>query len=170
MAYGHIALEICLIDKLKLPDGFMDGETYKPEEFESINDEAVRRIGRFLKETRPITDELYENNHFLDEEGDDYEDPPMPAYDGEADRHILLCVLLVYTEKYVSELITLINELCELSDCPPLTDYANAEFYDDENLRLIASFYKKVLEMFEEFKEGVLSVEDEKGIDVNNRE
>ena len=162
MAYGHLAYEICLVDEHKLPDGFMDGETYNPEVYESINDEAVRRIGRFLKETMPITDVLYENNHFLDEEGDDYEDPLMPAYDGEADHHILLCVLLVYTEQDVSELVTLINALCELTGYPQLRDYAHAEFYEDENLRLIASFYIKVLEMFEEFKKEVMRVEDEK--------
>ena len=56
----------------------------------------------------------------------------------------------------------MINNICELTGYPPITDYANAEFYEDENVRLISLFYKKVLELFEEFKEEVLRVDDER--------
>ena len=162
MAYGHIAMDICLLDELKILDGFMENEVFHPDVFESIKDEAVQRINRFLKETTSITKALDEANHFMDEEIDEMEDPPMPAYDGKADRQILLCVLLIYTEKEVSELATFINEICELNGYPPITDYANADFYEDENVRLIASFYTKVLELFDEFKEEVLREDDKR--------
>lgn len=55
---------------------------------------------------------------------------------------------------------TLINDLCELKGYPPITDYENADFY--ENVRLIASFYKKMLELVDEFKEEVFKEEDER--------
>lgn len=162
MAYTRIGLDICLLDELKILDGFMEGEHFHPDAFETIKDVGVRRIHRFLKETEPITSSFQEINSFLKEEIDTLEDPLMPAYDGKADRHILLFVLLVYTDKDVSELATLINELCELNGYPPITDYENADFYEDENVRLIASFYKKVLELFDEFKDEVFEEEDKR--------
>lgn len=161
MAYGHVAMDICLLDELNMLDGYMEGENFDPAVFETIKDEGVRRIHRFLKETRPIIEAMEETNHFMDEELD-MDDPSMPAYDGKADRQIMLCVLLIYTQQEVIELATLINNICELTGYPPITDYANAEFYEDENVRLISLFYKKVLELFEEFKEEVLRVDDER--------
>lgn len=162
MAYCHVGLEICLLDELKILDGFMEGENFHPDVFESIKDEGVRRIHRFLKETNLVLDELQELNYFPDEEMDEWEDPLMPAYDGKADRHILLVVLLIYTEKEVSELAKLINDICELNGYPPITNYAYAEFYEDENVRIIASFYIKVLELFDEFKEEVFREDDKR--------
>lgn len=161
MAYAPIAMDIRLLDELMIPDGYMEGESFQPDLFDSIQDQAVRRIGRFLKESVPIRKKLKEANHFMDEEIDEFGDPPMPVFDGEADRHTLLGVLLVYTFQDVSELADLINDICELNGDPPIKEYANAEFYDDENVRIISLFYKTVLEMFEEFKEEVLK-EDEK--------
>lgn len=155
MAYTHVGLDICLLDELKVLDGYMEGEYFHPDAFETIKDEGVRRIHRFIKETNPILDEMDAVNHFRDEEIDELEDPLMPAFDGEADRQTLLAVLLIYTQKEVDELVTLINDICELTGYPPITDYAHAEFYEDENVRIIASFYKKVLEMCGEFKEEV---------------
>ncbi len=90
-------MDICLLDELKILDGYMEGESFQPDLFDSIQDQAVRRIGRFLKESVPIREKLKEANHFMDEEIDEFGDPPMPVFDGEADRHTLLCVLLVYT-------------------------------------------------------------------------
>ncbi len=162
MAYTRVGLDICLLDELKILDGYMEGEYFHPDAFETIKDEKVRRIHRFIKETKPQLDQMQVLNNFLDEEIDELEDPPMPAYEGKADRFTLLCVLLIYTEKDVSELATLINGICEFNGFPPITNYANAEFYEDENIRLISSFYSKVLELFEEFKEEVLKLDDEK--------
>ncbi|HUZ61813.1 MAG TPA: hypothetical protein VMU83_23750 [Hanamia sp.] len=136
----------------------MEGEEYHYDVFSMIKDKGVQRIYRFIKETLVISGALNEANKFLDEEVDEYEDPLMPAFDGVADRKTLLCVLLVYTLQEVNELPILINKICGLNLDPPMKDFANTDYYDDENVKLIAAFYNKVLEITDEFKEEVIKI------------
>lgn len=81
MAYGHLAMDICLLDELNILDGYMEGEEYHYDVFSMIKDKGVQRIYMFIKETLVISGALNEANNFLDEEVDEYEDPLMPAFD-----------------------------------------------------------------------------------------
>lgn len=160
--YSHVAMDICLLDELKILDGFMEGETFHQDVFDSIKDPAVQTINRFLKETKVILNELEDANHILDEEIDEFDDPERPAYEDKADKLIWLCVLLLYSDHMLAELTHLIDDLCELNGEPPITDFGHIDFYEDENVRYIATFYQKVMEFTDEVKEHLVRENEEK--------
>jgi hypothetical protein len=160
IAYCNLAMQICLLDELKELDGYMEGENYHQDVFSMIEDKAVQRIYRFLTETDVFAQALDEANNFLNEELDLYGEYATPACLEKLDRSEILGMLLLYTEQVVSEIHIFINKLCDINFDPPMTDYANTTGYDDENVKFIAAFYNKVLEMINEFIETQIWLEE----------
>lgn len=162
MGYSHLAMDICLLDELKILDGFMEGETFHSDVFDSIKDPTVQSINRFVKETKVILDELEDANHILPEEIDEFDDPKMPGYEDKADKQIWLAVLLIYSEGMLAELTHLRDELCELNGEPAITDFDHIDFYEDENVKSIAIFHQKVMELTNEVREQLIREIEEK--------
>ncbi|MGH2646092.1 MAG: hypothetical protein ACRDE8_00935 [Ginsengibacter sp.] len=152
-SYGNLAMDICILGELSFLDGYMDDEEFDNEVFSMVEDTAVKRIHRFLVETTHLVTALDEANNFLEEEFSPHGLPHRASLDAEADRMRLIATLIIYTEKKLSKLAVLINKLCEINLDPPVTNYKLMDSYDDENVKIIAAFYDKVLELTDEFVE-----------------
>ncbi|MGH2648483.1 MAG: hypothetical protein ACRDE8_12980, partial [Ginsengibacter sp.] len=152
-AYYKLAMDICLLDELKELDGYMEGEVFSRNVFETMKDPAVLRIDRFAKETDVFIDRLDEANNFLNEEFNDFDEALMPTCNAKVNRLETLAILMLYTEREVSKIIPMIDKLCVINEEPPITNYANPPYCNDENVKLIAGFYDKVLELYNDIME-----------------
>jgi hypothetical protein len=107
-----------------------------------MKDPAILRIDRFLDDSDMYIDQLRDHNNFLEEELNEREDPPLPGAEEKLDRTYFLKMLVVYFDgELAKQYEQFITELCYLGDEIPLTDYANTEDCDDENIKAVAAFY-----------------------------
>lgn len=145
--YRSLAMDICVLGELKDLEEYIEEDMLLEDIFMLIEDAAVRRINQFLIETKIFTDEMREANNILSEELEVYNYPATPSYEGEPNRTHTIALLLVYTKGKLPGLPVLINELCNINEEPPITDYNDTSGCDDENVKLIVAFYNKVLEL-----------------------
>ena len=148
-SYIHLGFEICLLGELKELNGYMEGESFEMNILGTMEDKAALRIHRFAIETHGLIDKLEEDNNFLTEELMEYENAGWPelAGDVEKNRLHLLALLCLYTEREVSKITEFIDQLCYINNDPPMRNYTDISLYDDENVKIIAAFYAKVLEL-----------------------
>ena len=152
-SYVHLGFEICLLDELKELKGYMENETFQMDILGTMQDRAVLRIHQFATESGVLMEKLYEDNNFLEEEIMDYEYEGPPGYEGEPSRLHTLAVLCLYTDREVSKITEFIDKLCYINNDPPLKNYADTSLYDDENVKILAAFYTRARELYDDIIE-----------------
>lgn len=152
-SYIHLGFHICLLDELKELNDYMEGEEFQTDILGTMKDKVVLRMHSFAQESNVLLEKIYQDNNFLDEEVMDYEYDGPPSGEGEMDRISLLAVLCLYTEQEVIKITELINKLCILNNEPPLNTYADISYYDDENIKLLATLYTKAVELHDDIIE-----------------
>jgi hypothetical protein len=153
ISYIHIGFNICLLGELKLLQGYMENETFPMDILGTMKDKAALRIHQFATESGELMEKLFEDNNLLDEEMMDYEYEGPPGCEGELDRPHLLGLLCLYTEREVSKITEFIDKLCYINNDPPLQNYADTSLYDDENIKIMAAFYTKAMELYNDILE-----------------
>ena len=153
VSYIHLGFEICLLDEIKELNGYMENETFQMDILGTMKDTAALRIHRFATESAELIEKVFENNNFLEEEIDDYEYEGPPGYKGKPDRMHLLVLICLYTDREVSKITEFIDELCNINNDPPLKNYSDTTLYDDENVKIIAAFYVKARELYDDIIE-----------------
>ena len=148
-SFIRLGFEICLLDELKELNGYMEGESFEMDILGTMEDKAVLRIHRFATESHVLIKKLYKGNNLLTEEIMEYEFDGGPEYEGEVelDRLHLLALLCLYTQREISKITGFIDELCYINNDLPLKNYVDTSLYDDENVKIIAAFYVKVMEL-----------------------
>ncbi|MEO7047965.1 MAG: hypothetical protein ABI091_21885 [Ferruginibacter sp.] len=150
MAFAKIALDIALLDELKevAPYKEDDDVQFNRGILKTMKDPIILVIDRFLDDSDIYITKLEEDNNFLDEELDDMAEHAIPGSVGDCNRSMFLKILAFYFEQHLTPQFTQsINELCELSNEIPLKDYRKADNFDDENIKAVAAFYVKCINL-----------------------